>query len=388
MPAPSEFDVVNFFKQSEAVKSGLLPYTDFVFEFPPFALLFFLIPGVFTSDQNTYALLFGIMVIASVMITAVFMQRICKMMGMNRLIATIVFILMILICFPVRKYDAFPMCIVAVALYFFIKRRFGLAYGLAAFATLTKIYPGLIIILFLAINITERDDARLKNVMVGIASCIIVAALAFVPLLMAGVPLHDALSFMSFHSGRGFQNESLFAVLVSTLTMLGITDSHIEFEHDAYNIVGPLTDAVMPYWMIVTAATVLIVLLIMIRFVSKRKDHEYGGWNARILVLMSMTVILAFLLVNKVFSTQYLLWLMPMLACVPLTFKRYRGYAIISVMMIVGLSTAYLMCESNSAPFLVLNILRDAILILLFAICIHSMIFPDSSNNLLDFEQD
>ncbi len=383
MPPPSEFDVVNFFKQSEALKSGLLPYKDFVFEFPPFALIFFTIPGLFTSDQNTYALLFGIMVIIAIAVAMYYVQRICGRIGINRTATTIIFIVLILIYFPVRKYDVFPMCLTIVAIFYFIERRFGLAYGLAAMATLTKIYPGLIILLFLTINLTEHRDDRLKNIAVGLISCIAIAALAFIPLLVAGVSPAEALSFLSFHSDRGFQNESLFAVFVASLSMLGLTESHIVFEHDAYDIVGPLTDAVMPYWTAITIVAILSVLFVTARYVMKRHVSE-AGWNERSLIVMSLAIIMIFLLVNKVFSTQYLVWIFPMMVCIPLMCKEHLSRTIALVILIVGLSTTYLLCESNSSAFVVLNIVRDIMLISLFAMCIHSLLFPESEKAALD----
>ena len=40
---PPKDDILNFYNQAEMIKDGMMPYRDFVFEFPPFSLLFFLI---------------------------------------------------------------------------------------------------------------------------------------------------------------------------------------------------------------------------------------------------------------------------------------------------------------------------------------------------------
>lgn len=38
---PVRGDVINFYNQAEMVKAGMVPYVDYVFEFPPYAMMFF-----------------------------------------------------------------------------------------------------------------------------------------------------------------------------------------------------------------------------------------------------------------------------------------------------------------------------------------------------------
>ena len=75
---PPKDDVLNFYKQAEMIKDGMMPYRDFVFEFPPFSLLFFLIPSMFTSDLSVYYPLFGLEMIVSLIIAEYFIIKICR----------------------------------------------------------------------------------------------------------------------------------------------------------------------------------------------------------------------------------------------------------------------------------------------------------------------
>ncbi len=71
-------DVVNFYNQAEMVKDGMVPYVDFVFEFHSFAIMFFLIPVMFISSQDTYGILFGFMM---VLLCLYYLIRIANRMG-------------------------------------------------------------------------------------------------------------------------------------------------------------------------------------------------------------------------------------------------------------------------------------------------------------------
>lgn len=380
----AEQDVVNFYAHSEAIKSGMMPYRDFVFEFPPFSLIFFLIPGMFASSLEAYALLFGLEVVAVIAVTLHFTLLMCERVGANKLAVAVMFTMFFVIYFPIRKFDIFPACATLIALYCFMQRRFGLAYGFAAFATLTKIYPVLIILLFLVLNLLEKCDGKKKNIAAGVLACAAVSVMAVVPLMLAGVSFADCLGFIGFHADRGFQVESLFAVLVRTLAALGLTTCWIQPAHDTHDVVGPLCDAIVPFWTIVVVIAVGAMFLTAARFVLARPRGAEIGWNDRSLVLMAAIVILMFMMTNKVFSTQYMVWIMPMLALIPAMARNadLKIVACIIMLLSVDFGRYFLAYDNTTDLYLMFNILRDVMLVEIMCMCVRALRHPESEDPL------
>ncbi len=376
----AEQDVINFFAHSEAIKSGQMPYRDFVFEFPPFSLVFFIIPGLFTSDLEAYALLFGLEVVVFIAVALHFTLLICERIGANKLAVTIVFTMFFVIYFPIRKFDIFPACATLIALYFFMERRFGLAYGFAAFATLTKIYPALIILLFLMLNVLEKTEGRRWNIAKGALACIVVSVMAVAPLMLAGVSFTDCLGFIGFHADRGFQVESLFAEFVRVLTVLGLTTSGIVPAHDTHDVVGPLCDAVMPFWTAVVVIAIGAMFVVVARFVVVNRREGSVGWSDRSLILMATVIVLMFMMTNKVFSTQYMVWVMPMLALIPMMAKGtdMKIVACIIVLLSVDFGRYFLAYDNYTDLYLIFNLFRDMALVAIMCICLKTLAHPDS----------
>ena len=96
---PPTDDVVNFFNNAELMKSCLLPYKDFVFEFPPLSLPLFLIPSIFTSDLTVYTWLFGLEVVISAVVVQYFLMRMCEVVGLNRGLVALMFGALVILYF-------------------------------------------------------------------------------------------------------------------------------------------------------------------------------------------------------------------------------------------------------------------------------------------------
>ena len=208
---PPKDDVLNFYKQAEMIKDGMVPYRDFVFEFPPFALLFFLIPSMFTSELDVYAQIFGVMVTLISLICLFYVLRISERMGVNRAVVTFVFIALMLLYYKelVVKFDTIPMMLTVMAIYYFQRGNRYAAYGLAMVGALVKIYPIFLVVLFLILDLVDRHDSRRVRVLRGFCACVAVGLVSLVPLLVAGASFGDVMSFLTFHTERGFQVESV-----------------------------------------------------------------------------------------------------------------------------------------------------------------------------------
>lgn len=364
---PAE-DVLNFYNQSMRLKDGLLPYADFEFEFPPMALLFFAIPGLFTSDLVTYSRLFALQcaVFQAVAIWCV-SRMVPDRFGSKRNFVTIVFALMMLVYISesVKKFDGIVMSLTVISLYYFTKGRWGPAYAVIAVAAFTKMYPGFLLVLMMAYNIITSKGG-IAAVRTGIIATSAVAAVSFVPLWIAGVSFADSMSFIGYHTGRGFQVESTVATVVQILAFMGITDATIIPSNYTHDVIGPITDALSPYWVMVCMFTVALVSIICFRAMFR----DRGGCDAVKLSAMAVLVCTTFVLTNKVFSTQYMMWLFPFIAlmCCACRFDTSRMRAVVALVVflliqLIGMSIIGL--DIGSGLFVLSCATRDIILVLL-----------------------
>lgn len=357
-------DVINFYNQAELVKEGMIPYSDFVFEFPPFAMLFFLIPSAFTSDQNTYAYIFGIMMVLMALVCLYYLMRIADRIGVDKALVAGVFVALILIYEAdiVRKFDAIPMALTVMAIYYHMERRTALAYGISVFGAFVKIYPIIITLLFLILDLADRRDSRPVRISKGLVSCVFVAALAFVPFIMMGASTSDVLSFLTFQGERGFQVESLVGVVIQGLGILGLATYSLVPMYNTWDVVGPIADALSAYWNLV----VVVVLLLLVAVIAVRAFRNGSeGTSPRDLTLYALLLVAAFVILNKVFSTQYMLWLFPLLALLPVTANSGvdRRMLVAVILTDVLSMVIFALYNPGEAEFVVANLARDMLMI-------------------------
>ena len=354
-------DVVNFYDHAMAVKSGSLPYTDFEFEFPPVSIVFFMIPALFTTDLDAYCWIFAMMC-AGLMAVAVHCIMRMAPDERTRYYAAMLFSVLVLLYLTesVKKFDSIVMSISVISLFLFSREKWYLAYGLMAVATFTKLYPCMFLPLMAAYNIMSGRGG-IEAVWKGILSCLVVIAALFIPMWAVGISPLDSLSFLGFHEDRGFQVESTVATVIEALGLIGLTDMWIVDAHNTHDVAGPLADALVQYWSLMIVVVVVAVLAFSVRSMHRSgSDLDVGRLSMAFLL-----VCIAFVLTNKVFSTQYMMWLFPffaMLLYVPeLDGKARRLMAMMIVMQI--LCIVFLRSEIGSALYVIACALRDVLLV-------------------------
>lgn len=357
---PPVDDVLNFYSQAMAMKSGELPYTDFEFEFPPFALLFFYIPGLFASDVGTYTSIFAFECLAFQIAALWCVSRIPRE-GSGRYVACLVFAALMAIYMPesFKKFDGIVMALTVISLYFFSRRSWGVAYAVMGVAALTKLYPGFFLILMAAYNLLSSRGGT-RAVLRGAVSCAAVLAVAFLPLLAMGVESGDILAFLGFHDSRGFHVESFPAAVIQLLGLMGLTDVGVIASHYTYDITGSLPDAISWAWTVASMAAVLLVILYCVYLMSA------GRTSTRDLAAMMFVVVVSFLLLNKVFSTQYTMWLFPFAAlmCAVPGRMPVRVSAFIAMAAVMELFSLSILCfEPGTEGYVGVCLVRDLILL-------------------------
>lgn len=303
-------DIVNFYGYAMAMKGGEIPYVDFEYEFPPASLLFFMVPALFTSDLTVYYWIFGLMSAAFMSAAVICVMRMAPSEGSGYL-AALLFVVLILLYLTesVKKFDSIPMSLTAISLYLFSKGRWSWSYGFMAVASFTKLYPCLFLPLMVAYNLFSEKGGR-DAVGRGVLSCAAVLSIVFLSLWSIGVSPAEALSFLGFHGDRGFQTESTMATVMELLGLLGLSEIQIVDAHNTYDVIGPIADALATYWTYVISAVVIAALVFCFRYLARSGGER--GFQA--LAVSMLLVCAAFMLINKVFSTQYMMWLFPLLA--------------------------------------------------------------------------
>ena len=216
------------------------------------------------------------------------------------------------------RLDLYPALLVAGA-GSLLATRPRVAAGLLGWATAVKLWPGV-----LAAGLVGRYSARDTWKRLGAYFAAILALCAGVAAL-SGVD--RLLSPLSYQGERGLQIESVAA----TVLMVGAYydpqrwDAHYA-PSKSFEISGPGVNIALAISTIAMAAALMWALGVALsRFLR-------GGWNPRSTAVFFVAAILLLIATNKVFSTQYIVWLGPILAValrteVPRTTRAQRRVA-------------------------------------------------------------
>jgi hypothetical protein len=234
----SNGDVPLYHHCAERLLSGSLPYRDWVFEYPPYALLWFVLPGAMHGYAGFRAL-FSLQVLALDLLAKFVLlregDRIARGQGssdwVDRLGPFLVFSLLGLFqtYFYLKRLDPIAAALVVVALVAFANERMATAGALLAVAATTKLYPVLAAPALLLLAIKRGTWARFLG---G-------AAAALVPLAILSVRL-PWWSFASFQAARGIQVESTYGSVLWLLHFFGTPATWVGRPGCCVEIRGPV----------------------------------------------------------------------------------------------------------------------------------------------------
>jgi uncharacterized membrane protein len=299
-------DLAIYYEGSLKLVGGQLPYRDFALEYPPLALVPFVLPRLATFGQRIdfsgYVWLFLIQsAIFSTLIALVIAQL------RSRLKALAIYALLVAVSAPLLpwRYDLFPALMTALALLCLLRARpawAGIWLGLGVAA---KLYPIVLLPIFAAYYLAGKNWPALLRLVLGGAGAVAAALLPLV--LIAAEPL---LSFLRYHQLRGLQLESLPAGAIALAHVLGLTPARLEFNYGALHLVSPLAGTALRWLPMAFFVLFLIVLACCLaRFREEQAAQAHVSDES--LVAYCVAALLAFIVTNKVFSPQYIIWLLP-----------------------------------------------------------------------------
>lgn len=366
-------DVLVFFEKTKLINEGLIPYKDFSFGLPPFALPFLMLPAFLTADPYLYSILFALQNIAFSALALYLLMGLTDRGAMDRGKVFVLYLVLVFIYLPdtLKKLDIVPMTFVVAAVYLYLEKRSGLGYLLLLIGTLIKIYPIIFLPLFLFMDLL---NARTRNWR-GVRTCVclifgLILALAFF-LLFTSLTLADLNSFVTGQLARGFQIESLTGVIIQALALLGLTTINIVPMAHTFDVSGPLSDTLLPLWPYIFVLALLVTFVLIAHNIRKkglrqRCSEKLAQINAYMLILL-----IIFMLTNKVFSTQYMIWIYPMLVIMSLSpYSQYSNHALVLTLVAVIMSKAIIVVGHFGEAFVLVNMVRDVTLVLLLILAL------------------
>jgi hypothetical protein len=291
---------------AEKLLDGSLPYRDVFVEYPPGAFAVFLPPTAFGAEHYNAAFkgLMALCGIATIFLVAMVLaelgaSRRRRFVGVGLLAVSPVAIGPI----SLNTYDAWPALLTVLALWLLLRSWELPGFAVLGLAISAKVYP-LVLLPLACVYVWQR--AGLRRVAYGLGATIAVAAVVVAP--FAAYAPHGVFESFRSQAERGLQVESLGASLLLLLDRLGLYDATIVRTTGVAgrNLVGGEADTVAAVSLVLEALAVAAVWFLYARV---RETH------IRLPVAFAAAVA-GFIAFTKVFSPQYMVWIVPLVVLV------------------------------------------------------------------------
>lgn len=285
----------------------LLPWRDFAVEYPPGMLLLAVVPALFTANFETYFLLFSVEMEVMLTIAVALAVRTADALtpgAGRRALGLSIALTLALGCISVRRYDAGVALTIAAAVYGMATRRPIFAAVFLALGVALKGAPLLMAPVMLFWFASRRDW---RGLALGAASGTLCLAAAGVAYLSVAGP--HAIDAFAYHVDRPLQIETLYG---GALMLLEPFSSHLvslTYSYGSHNVAS----AAEP-WLRRAAGGLEIAALLAVYATSYFRIRDAADDRNRLLAVVwaASACFVAFMSVGKVFSAQYLAWLLPL----------------------------------------------------------------------------
>jgi len=297
----------------DQVLAGDVPYRDFLFEYPPLALL----PIVLGNG----AVALSILMLAS----ALALQALCGALAGPR--AAWLFVALPVVCGALVRthFDLLPAALTVGALVAVTRGRPALAGALLGAGAMTKLFPALLVGVFAA-WLLSRGQGR------AAVRCVAAAAAVIAVVLSPFVVLGGLDNMVRFHLERPVQIESVPASVLFVLGGSEVTGNPLRPDRFKSNGLDG-GSAVTVQILFAVASIVVIALVTLLAARRGRGTQEH-------LILATLGVLLAFVALGKVLSPQFVIWLAPFAAL--LLAVRGRGHRAIAGLLIAATAVTQL----------------------------------------------
>jgi len=293
------FENVELYKKfADKILDGKKPYRDFECEYPLLSLPFFVLPRLLADDRRGYILLFVIEMFAADAVAVGLVTHHLESTGLKsevlRRLLWYSACIMVLSPLTACRFDLLVMAWTFATAIALTAEHSALGGLLAGLGVLVKMVPGLVLLPALA----SRKEVR-KRAMAVFATTLGLGMAAW--LAVGGWKVADA---FLYHTERGLEIGSIYAgAVMATARSLEVSIA-IRFLHKSYEVETPWSSSVGALGFPLQSIAIALVTWRAWR-VGKDEPLRYMG-----------AAVLGFVTFGKVLSPQYLIWLIPFLACV------------------------------------------------------------------------
>ena len=316
---------------------GYMPYSDFKVEYPPGALVLFIIPRIFTETPNIYGYIFASIVLLADLGLLLFFWQIPMLIRAGKSLPALVqrsestVLCLAYILFTAvfgrllfQNYDLIIGLLLAAAIYFSLRNKPVLVDLLIAIGTWLNLAVIVWIPLLWWHGLVSRDDPKPQKISLKISKFIRVlipriAVLAGslgvlnLPFILRSGRSIDQI--VRFPLERGIQLESTAASLLILGAKIFGFELSTEFTQGAIHLSGEFVSLGAAVSGIISIVVLVILTIYSARMIQIQSDAPARGiW----LIKGLMTTILALLATSKAFFPQYLLWICPIAAIMAL----------------------------------------------------------------------
>jgi uncharacterized membrane protein len=296
-------DVGLYASDAHRMLEGQVPYRDFFFEYPPGALAPIIAPALISTAH--YTLLFKILatvlgaatlcVAAGVSASAgLSLRRTALALGSMALAPLLLGPLLL------DEYDLWPALITCLALLVVLRGRDRFGAGLLGLGAATKVFPVVIVpaaVVWVYKRSGRRPALRFLTIAIAVAAALY---LVFAALGPGGVWYS-----LEIQARRGLQKESLGSALLYVLDQLGLYKAHIAVGNAQWTELGGPSGAALATLGSLCQAAVAVGVAAL---AARRRPEP------RTLLYAAAAAVAGFVAFGKVFSPQYLIWLVPLVA--------------------------------------------------------------------------
>lgn len=310
----NHWDIIFYFEKSIEFL-GMKERAGTRLEYPVLAMVPLLIPHVFSSAQSDigiYRMLFMFENVMWLLVLTYIVYRELIYFGYRSVLLRLVIFAAITIPCQVIffRMDIFPALMTLIAFVTFLHHRYRWAGVFLALSVATKLYAVVLIPVFGMILLVWWNWKGLLKFVVGLA-------LPFVSIVLLwgviyGRPLEDLVAFIGPHQDRGIQVESVVATGLYAVRFFIDLPLKVKYIYGADHLVffgsrGILEGLTIVYILLVS------ILILRVGYAFRRLPEDFNRDRVATLAAFTLASVFLFIVSNKVFSPQYLVWLIPFL---------------------------------------------------------------------------
>lgn len=342
-------DLFVYRTNAEAFLDGLLPYRDVGFEYPPLAAPLMALAGLGGGGEDAYRLSFAALTAGLGVAVVLMCGALARRTGGRPTQAMLAVALLPLLAGAMVRthFDLAPVALTLAALVLLCDGRSLTGFAVLGLGVMTKLFPLVVVPVALAWLLARGERRAAAHGAAALAA--VIAALSA---LAAALSPSGAWAAVAYHLDRPVQIESLPASALILLDSLGLGEARGVSSFRSDGLLHPASE-----WLVALQLAVLVGVLATIVLVAATRPFP-GGERAgsRVLVLASLTAVLAFAALGKVLSPQFLIWAAP-LGALALAW-RMRALA-----ASIALATTLTLAEFPSRYFDVVNREPSALLL-------------------------